>query len=240
MEKSKKLKIFIGLFYLIVFSSFLILFFSKFSFEEVTSYEFIQLNRDYFFSLKESNLIITSVVFFILTIFWVFLLGFGSPVALIGGFIFGKWLGTLIVVAGLSAGATFLYIFGNYYLKDLIKEKFFHKFQDLESKFKRNEFIFFLLYRFVGGIPFQIANLLPIVFNISVRNYLIGTFLGMMPQLFIIVSLGNGIEKIINQNEKAPLIKDLIFSFEIYGPILGFVFLVLITTIIKKIFFNKS
>ena len=240
MEKSKKLKIFIGLFYLIVFSSFLIFFFSKFSFEEVTSYEFIQVNRDYFFSLKESNLIITSVVFFILTIFWVFLLGFGSPVALIGGFIFGKWLGTLIVVAGLSAGATFLYIFGNYYLKDLIKKKFFHKFKDLEPKFKRNEFIFFLLYRFVGGIPFQIANLLPIVFNISVRNYLIGTFLGMMPQLFIIVSLGNGIEKIINQNEKAPLIKDLIFSFEIYGPILGFVFLVLITTIIKKIFFNKS
>ena len=240
MEKSKKLKIFIGLFYLIVFSSFLIFFFSKFSFEEVTSYEFIQVNRDYFFSLKESNLIITSVVFFILTIFWVFLLGFGSPVALIGGFIFGKWLGTLIVVAGLSAGATFLYIFGNYYLKDLIKEKFFHKFKDLEPKFKRNEFIFFLLYRFVGGIPFQIANLLPILFNISVRNYLIGTFLGMMPQLFIIVSLGNGIEKIINQNEKAPLIKDLIFSFEIYGPILGFVFLVLITTIIKKIFFNKS
>jgi len=240
MEKSKKLKIFIGLFYLIVFSSFLIFFFSKFSFEEVTSYKFIQLNRDYFFSLKESNLIITSVVFFILTIFWVFLLGFGSPVALIGGFIFGKWLGTLIVVAGLSAGATFLYIFGNYYLKDLIKEKFFHKFQDLESKFKRNEFIFFLLYRFVGGIPFQIANLLPILFNISVRNYSIGTFLGMMPQLFIIVSLGNGIEKIINQNEKAPLIKDLIFSFEIYGPILGFVFFVLVTTIIKKIFFNKS
>ena len=240
MEKSKKLKIFIGLFYLIVFSSFLILFFSKFSFEEVTSYEFIQLNRDYFFSLKESNLIITSVVFFILTIFWVFLLGFGSPVALIGGFIFGKWLGTLIVVAGLSAGATFLYIFGNYYLKDLIKEKFFHKFKDLEPKFKRNEFIFFLLYRFIGGIPFQIANLLPILFNISVRNYSIGTFLGMMPQLFIIVSLGNGIEKIINQNEKAPSIKDLIFSFEIYGPILGFVFLVLITTIIKKIFFNKS
>ena len=240
MEKSKKIKIFIGLFYLIVLSFFLIFLFSKFSFEEVTSYKFIQLNRDYFFSLKESNLIITSVVFFILTIFWVFLLGFGSPVALIGGFIFGKWLGTLIVVAGLSAGATFLYIFGNYYLKDLIKEKFFHKFQDLESKFKRNEFIFFLLYRFVGGIPFQIANLLPILFNISVRNYSIGTFLGMMPQLFIIVSLGNGIEKIINQNEKAPLIKDLIFSFEIYGPILGFVFLVLITTIIKKIFFNKS
>ena len=240
MEKSKKLKIFIGLFYLIVFSSFLIFFFSKFSFEEVTSYKFIQLNRDYFFSLKESNLIITSVVFFILTIFWIFLLGFASPVALIGGFIFGKWLGTLIVVAGLSVGATFLYIFGNYYLKDLIKEKFFHKFQDLESKFKRNEFIFFLLYRFIGGIPFQIANLLPILFNISVRNYLIGTFLGMMPPLFIIVSLGSGIEKIINQNEKAPLIKDLIFSFEIYGPILGFVFLVLITTIIKKIFFKKS
>ncbi len=36
----------------------------------------------------------------------------------LGGFIFGKWIGTLVVVTGLSVGATFLYIFGNYFLRD--------------------------------------------------------------------------------------------------------------------------
>ena len=64
-----------------------------------------------------------SISFLVLTILWVFpFLGFGSPVVLIGGFIFGKWIGTIIVVFGLTVGATFLYIFGNYFLKNFIKE----------------------------------------------------------------------------------------------------------------------
>jgi uncharacterized membrane protein YdjX (TVP38/TMEM64 family) len=51
----------------------------------------------------------------------------------LGGFIFGKWIGTLVVVIGLSIGGTFIYIFGNYFLKDLIREKFLNKFQNLEN-----------------------------------------------------------------------------------------------------------
>ena len=216
MEKVKKVKIFFGLFYLILLSGFLFFFFSKFTLEEISSYQFIQSNRDYFFQLKETNLILISLIFFIGSIIFVLMLGFGSPVALLGGFIFGKWIGTLIVALGLSIGATFLYIFANYFLKDFIREKFLHKFKNLEKKFKKNELIYFFLYRFVGGIPFQLANVLPVLFNVSIKNYLIGTIAGIMPSLFIIVSLGSGIEKIINRNEQAPSIIDLLFSPEIF------------------------
>ena len=239
MEKSKKLKIFVGLFYLILLGSFLIIFLSKYSFEEVASYKFIQQNREYFFQLKEANLILVFLVFFILTIIWIFFAGFGSPVALLGGFFFGKFLGTFVVTLGLTFGATFLYIFGNYFLKDFIKEKFLFKFQNLESKFKKNEFIYFLLYRFIGGIPLVIANLLPVMFNISIKNYFLGTLLGFLPQLFLIVSLGSGLNKIIQQNETAPSIIDLLFSSEIYIPILAFIFIVLITIIIRKFFYKN-
>ena len=204
MEKLKNVKIYVGLFYLVLLSFFLIFFFSKFDLKEVTSYNFIQSNRDYFFQLKESNLIIISFIFLSLTIFWVLLLGFGSPVALLGGFIFGKWLGIFLVAIGLSFGATIFYIIANFFFKNLIREKFLSRYQNLESKFKKNEFIFFILYRFIGGIPFQIANLLPILFNVSIKNYLIGTFLGILPMIFIIVSLGSGIEHIINQSKSAP------------------------------------
>ena len=76
MEKSKKLKIFIGLFYLILFLCFLIIFFSKYSFEEIKSYEFIQQNRDYFFNLKEANFIFIFLIFFIFIIIWTFFGGF--------------------------------------------------------------------------------------------------------------------------------------------------------------------
>ena len=238
MEKSKKLKISIGLIYLTILSLFLIYFFNKFDLEEVKSYEFIKFNRDYFYNLRESNLLITSIVFMILTVVWVLMLGFASPIALISGFIFGKWLGTFIAATSLSLGALALYLLGNYFFKDLIKEKFLSRFKDLEEKFRKNEFVFFLIYRFVGGIPFQLANLLPVLFNVNTKNYLFGTFLGITPQLFIIVSLGSGIEKIINENEKMPTFGEMLFSSEIYIPILSFFIFFFIATLVKKFFYK--
>jgi len=238
MEKMKKVKIFLGLFYLILISGFLFFFFSKFTLDEISSYQFIQANRDYFFQIKETNLILISLLFLIGSIIFVLMLGFGSPVALLGGFIFGKWIGTLIVVFGLSIGATFLYIFANYFLKDFIRDKFLHKFKNLEKKFKKNELIYFFLYKYVDGIPFDLYNVLPVIFKVSIKNYLIGTFTGTMPSLFIIVSLGSGIEKIVNNNKQAPTIVDLLFSPEIYIPISFFILLILITIIIKKFFYN--
>ena len=138
MEKAKKTKIIIGLCYLTLVSFFLLMFFSKFSIDEITSYDFIRDNRLYFQELKNSNLFLVSIIFLIFTILWVFpFLGFGSPIALLGGFMFGKWLGTIIVVIGLSVGATFLYMFGNYFLKDLIRQKFLNKYENLERRFKK-------------------------------------------------------------------------------------------------------
>ena len=96
--------------------------------------------------------------------FWI------SPIALLGGFILGKWLGLIIVVLGLSTGATLLYLFGNYFLKDLVK-KFLNKFKTLEEKFKKSEFNYLLLYRFIGGVPWQLSCVLPAIFNVKISNF---------------------------------------------------------------------
>ena len=240
MEKAKKIKIFIGLFYLVAICLFLYFFFSKFSLQDLTSYDFIRENRSYFFELKNSNLFLTSIIFLLLTILWVFpFLGFGSPVALIGGFIFGKWVGTLIVVLGLSIGATFLYVFGNYFLKDLIREKFLNRFKSLEIKFKKSEFTFLLIYRFIGGIPWQLSCLIPTLFNVRVKNFFFATLIGIIPQIFLAVSIGSGLEKIIDQNSEIPSITDIIFSADIYIPILAFFGLILITIILRKLFYKN-
>ena len=236
MEKSKKIKIIIGLFYLSILFWFLFYLFQRFSLDELTSYKFIKENREYFSTLKQTNLFLLSIVFIFLTVFFIFMLGFGSPIALLGGFIFGKWLGVLIVVTGLSMGATLLYIFANYFLKDLIKDNFSHKYQVLESKFKKNELSYFILFRFIGLVPFQIANLIPALFNVSIKNYFLGTFLGASPSLFVMVSLGSGIERIIKQNEMAPSFFDLLFSTEIYIPIIGFILLIISVFLCKKKF----
>ena len=240
MKKAKKIKLFIGLSYLILITVFLFLFFSKFSIEEITSYDFIKENRSYFLELKNTNIFLVSTVFLIFTIFWVFpFLGFGSPIALLGGFIFGKWFGTIVVVLGLSIGATFLYIFGNYFLKDLIKEKFLNKFKDLETKFKNSEFLYLLIYRFIGGVPWQLSCLLPTIFNVKISNFFFATIIGIIPQIFLAVSIGSGLEKIIDQNSEIPQITDIIFSSDIYLPILAFFSLILLTFFLRKLFYKK-
>tara|TARA_B100001121_G_C18492667_1_gene528078 strand:+ start:61 stop:783 length:723 start_codon:yes stop_codon:yes gene_type:complete len=240
MEKAKKIKLFIGLSYFILVSIFLFLFFSKFSIQEITSYDFIKENRLYFLELKKSNLFILSLTFLIFTVLWVFpFLGFGSPIALLGGFILGKWIGTIIVVLGLSIGATLLYIFGNYFLKDLIRDKFLNKFQQLEIKFKKSEFIYLLIYRFIGGVPWQLSCLLPTIFNVKVSNFFFASFIGIIPQIFLAVSIGSGLEKIIDQNSEIPKISNIIFSQEIYLPILAFLCLVILTIFLRKLFYKN-
>ena len=240
MEKTKKIKTIIGLSYLILVCLFLYFFFSKFSLQDLTSYDFIKQNRSYFFELKNSNLFLISIIFLLLTILWVFpFLGFGSPVALFGGFIFGKWIGTLIVVLGLSIGATFLYIFGNYFLKDFIREKFLNKYQRLEMKFKKSEFIYLLIYRLIGGIPWQLSCLLPTLFNVKVKNFFFATIIGIIPQIFLAVSIGSGLEKIIVQNAEVPRITDIIFSPDIYFPITAFFILILFTIFLRKFFYRN-
>jgi uncharacterized membrane protein YdjX (TVP38/TMEM64 family) len=240
MEKTKKVKIFIGLSYLILISIFLFLFFSKFSLQEITSYNFIKENRSYFLELKNSNLFFISTIFLIFTILWVFpFLGFGSPIALIGGFIFGKWLGTILVVLGLSIGATFLYLFGNFFLKDLIREKFLKRYQSLEIKFKKSEFFYLLIYRFIGGIPWQLSCLLPTIFNVKAINFFFATLIGIIPQIFIAVSIGSGLEKVIDQNSEVPGLSEIIFSPEVYVPILAFFILVLLTILLRKLFYKS-
>jgi len=239
MEKSKKVKIILGLFYLLVVSSFLYFFLSKFTLEELTSYEFIKNNREYFFELKKTNLYLISLIFLITTIVWVVMAGFGLPVALLAGFIFGKWLGVFLLVIGMSIGATILYIIGNYFFKEIIKKKFLSKYKNLEIKFKKSEFIYLLIYRFIGGIPFALSNVLPCIFNVRARNFFWATLIGIIPQLFLIVSIGSGLEKVIKENLEAPRIIDLIYSPDIYIPMMAFAVLIIITIVARKIFYKQ-
>jgi uncharacterized membrane protein YdjX (TVP38/TMEM64 family) len=239
MEKAKKLKLFIGLFYLILVGFFLYIFFSKFSLQEISSYEFIKNNRDYFFNLKQSNLFVIAIIFVLFTVVWVLAAGFGSPIAIFGGFIFGKWIGSLLVVIGLSFGAALLYLFANYFLKDLIRDKFLNRYQGLEEKFKKSEFIYLLIYRFIGGIPFAISNVLPCIFNVKVFNFFWATIIGILPQVFLICSIGHGLEKIIDQNLVAPSIIDLISSKDIYIPLIFFSALVIVTIFLRNLFYKK-
>ena len=238
MLSENKIKIVLGVIYISIVSVFLLIFFSYFTFDDFSSFELIKSNSDKLNIIKNSNFLITSLSFLLGVILWVMLLGFGSPILLIGGFVFGKWIGTILVLLGLTIGATFLYLIANYLFKDLIKSKFSSKFLNLTEKFKQNEFIFFLIYRFVGGIPFFISNILPTLFNVKIKNFFFGSLIGMAPQAFVGVSLGAGLNHIIEENQKLPSFFEILFTPDIYLPILGIIILVVIGFVIKNKFYQ--
>ena len=77
------------------------------------------------------------------------------------------------------------------------------------------------------------------MFNVKRKNYFFGSFLGLMPQGFIIASLGSGISEIIKINDSMPSMMKLLSSSEIYLPVVGFIFLVILTIFLKKIFYKN-
>ena len=238
--ESSNLKIYLGAIYLIVLFIAIYFLFSTFDIKDLTSYEFIKENREIILKYKDNNIFFLTIVFFIIVVFLNLLLCPMLVPTLVIGFIFGKWLGTLILIFGNTLGGVLLYRLAKTFFSDLIEKKFKTKFTKFINFFNKNDTIYFMCFRFIGGggAPFPIQNILPVLFNMSAKNYIIATFLGILPTTFVTVALGSGIEKIIDQNEELSFLP-VIQSPEIYIPIIGFFIILIIALLLKKYFFKE-
>ena len=236
-----KLKLTLGVTYLALISIGLYFLFSFVDIKDLTSYEFIRLNKDIILKYKNENFLLLTTIFFVFCIIWVLLLGFAMPLLVFAGFVFGKWWGILIVLTSTTIGATLLYVLVGYFFRETIEEKLAPKFSKLREFFKKNDIIYFTSYRFIGGggTPYAIQNVLPILFDMPLKNYVIATFIGSMPSMFVTVALGSGIESVIDQNVKLS-ISSVLLSPEIYIPIIGFFIILIIAFFIKKIYFKNE
>ena len=235
--KSLNLKLIIGATYLAIILIGLYFLFSAVDIKDLTSYEFIRQNKDVILKYKSENFLFLTTVFFIFSIIWTLLLGFAMPLLIFSGFVFGKWWGIIIVLTATTIGATLLYLLVGFFFKETIKNKLAPKFSKLKDFFIKNDILYFMSFRFIGGggTPYAIQNVLPILFNMSVKNYVIATFVGCLPSMFVTVSLGSGIENVIDQNASLS-IDTVLFSPEIYIPIIAFFIILVIAFFIKKLY----
>ena len=238
---SKNFKLIVGAIYLSILFIGLFFLFSYMDIKDLTSYEFIRSNKNLILEYKNNNFILLTISFFIFCVIWVLLLGFGMPILLFSGFIFGKWWGIIIIIFSTTIGATLLYLLASLFFKDFIEDKLAPKFSSLKEIFKKNELIYFTIYRFVGGggTPYGIQNVLPVLFDMKIKNYILGTFFGSLPAMFVTVSLGSGIEQVIDKNEELSFTTVLV-SPEIYIPLIGFFIILILALMIKKKFFYKG
>jgi len=214
--------------------------FSNLDFKDLSDINFFKNNQQLLNDFKSKNIFLLLVLFSIFSVIWVLLLGFGTPLALFAGFVFGKWIGTLVSVVSLSAGATLLYYLANFFFKDFIKKKLSKKIEKFIDLFNKNDFLYFTLFRFTGGgMPFAVQNVLPVIFNMKIKKYFFSTLLGLVPSMFILTSLGNGVGNFIDKNDTM-LLTELIKDPEIYFPILIFILVLILAILINKIFFNNK
>ena len=237
---TKNIKITVGLIYILCLSLILYGFFIFIDVTQLNDYIYIRDKTQFLIEIRDQNLLMFTTLFFLFSILWILLLGFASPISLIAGFLFGKFLGTLISVFGFTIGCILLYILANQYFKDLIFKKLSGKISKFKDMFNKNEFLYFMIFRFAGGggIPFAIQNLLPVLFNMKVKNYFFSTLIGLFPMVFILCAIGEGIEKII-ENNVDPSFYTMIQNKEILFPILGFFTILIISFLLRKIYFKK-
>ena len=238
MNSSLNFKFILGITYLVIFLIGLYFLFSVIDIKDLTNYEFIKVNRDIIFKYKTENFLFLNIIFFIFSILWILFLGPVFPLLVLSGFVFGKWWGTLIVVTSIAIGATLLYMLANFFFQDVIKQKLVPKFDKLKEFFIKNDILYFMIFRFLGGTPFALQNVLPILLDMPVKNYFIATFVGCMPSMFISVALGSGIEEIIDQNKELSILTAL-SSPEIYIPIIAFIIILFIAFVIRKFYFKQ-
>ena len=112
---SKNLKIFLGISYLIILFAFLYFIFTGIEMSKLNDFSYYKELQKDLSNYVSKNIITNIIYFFIFAVLWVSLLGFGSPLLIISGILFGQWIGTLVSVVSISIGALTLYSIGNFF-----------------------------------------------------------------------------------------------------------------------------
>ena len=238
---TKSLKLFLGISYIIILFIFLYVIFSYVELSRLDDFLYYKELQIFLEQMVGKNLYFNLIIFFLFSLVWVSLLGFGSPLLLISGILFGKWIGTFISVLSISVGSLVLYSLASFFFKDLVYNIFEKKFLKYIYLFRKNEFNYFLAFRLAGGlgIPFGLQNILPVLFNIKKLNYFFASFLGFIPMFFIWNTIGSGLNQYIKISDNFSFI-NLLFNKEIYLPIILFLIVMFISFIIKKKIFKND
>mgnify|MGYP001207507173 CR=1 FL=1 len=238
---SKNLKIFLGVSYLILLFLFLYFIFTAIEINRLDDFSYYKELQSDLGSFISANILINIFYFFMFAVIWVALLGFGSPILIISGILFGQIIGTIVSVFSISIGALILYSIGNFFFRDIVRAVLEKKFKKYIQLFQKNEFFYFFVYRFVGGlgVPFGLQNLIPILFGMKKLNYFLASFLGFIPGFFIINTIGAGLNSYISQAENFSMV-NLILTPEIYIPIIMFLVLTIFSIVLKKKFFDDT
>lgn len=161
-----------------------------------------------------------------------------SILTLISGFLFGTWLGTLLVVISATIGAVIIFTAINTALGEWFIHKASGKLKAFEKGFAENAFSYSMVLRLIPLFPFWLINVVSPLLNVPFRTFVITTFFGIIPGTFIYVWLGSGLGAVFDQNQKLDL--EIIFKPYILLPLIGLALLSLLPVIYHHVRKNNG
>ena len=196
-------KILLITFFLIIFSFWVIYFLNRDFFELKTLFIYLEIIQNYI-----SNNFLFS--FFIFTLSYCFLIVCNFPIAsllsLIGGFLYGTWLGGMGIIIGGTAGSLIVFLVAKLFFHDYVAKKLLHKYLFIHKYFQQNELELMFLIRLIPGIPFFAQNLILAGLGVNSLKFFLTTLIGLSPWAIIFASIGKGLEEIFIKDQ------DLSFS----------------------------
>ena len=156
----------------------------------------------------------------------------GALSTIVGGYLFGLWIGTASTVVGATLGAIAVFLAARTALGDALRAKAGPALRRMEDGFRRNAFSYLLALRLVPVFPFLLINLVPAFCGVSLRTYALATLIGIIPGSFVFTSVGSSLGTILDRGETPDL--SIIFQWNILLPILGLALLALLPVLVRK------
>ena len=153
--------------------------------------------------------------------------------SIFAGYLFGLVTGVPAVIIGATIGATIIFLVARSALGSGLAAKAGPFMEKFEKGLKENEISYLFILRLVPIFPFFIVNIVPALFDVKLRNYVLTTFLGIIPGSLVYVSVGNGIGDALSAGQEVPL-SGLMFRPAVILPILGLILLSMIPVAYKK------
>ena len=165
--------------------------------QEYVSLEAIKANRDKLLAFTESHYVAALAIAFVVYVGVVaFSLPGGLLMSLTMGFIFGRWVGTVLVVFAATLGAAIVFLAARYIFADAARRRLGAWGEKINAGFTQNAFSYLLFLRLVPAFPFFLVNLAPAFTSIPLRTYVLATFVGIIPGSFVFVNLGQTLGRI--------------------------------------------
>src|SRR5579883_2601660 len=202
--------------------------------QRYVSFEALRAHRETLFAFVASHGVVAGLVFILAyAVVIAFSLPGGAVMTVFGGFLFGPYLGLAYAVIGATIGAAVVFLAARTALGEMLHRRagpFLHR---MEAGFQENALSYLLVLRLIPLFPFWLVNLVPAFLGVTLRTYVLGTMIGIVPGTVVYALVGNGIGEVVEAGRMPDF--DIIFDREILLPLLGLALLALLPVAYKKL-----